>query len=295
MIDRRQLGWGAAAALMAATGAFAATKPEWHVVLLAGQSNMAGRGKLPEPPDAEASGGADIWMWDPEAGIVPARDPIVHPERGAKPTAVGPGMSFAHAYLSGLKRRNARVLLVGAAWGGTSFGQKVKGLGQRWLATDDVAVGGDLYREAVTRANAALAAAGRTGKASFDAILWHQGESDIQRGDMTAYPEMHSALMQALRTKITGAADAPVVVAEMTPQFLAREGKAVEAIDAGQIARFQAYIHAIDAHIGRAGWVTSQGLSCNAGDPLHFDFASQRELGRRYAVRLVQLMKQRRA
>lgn len=106
---------------------------------------------------------------------------------------------------------------------------------------------------------------------------------------------MHSALMRALRTKISGAADAPVVVGEMTPQFLARGGKAVETIDAGQIAPFQAYIHAIDAHIGRAGWVTSQGLNCNTGDPLHFDFASQRELGRRYAVRLAELMKQRRA
>ncbi|EGF89299.1 hypothetical protein ABI_46470 [Asticcacaulis biprosthecium C19] len=284
MIDRRSALTAALA--LSLPGCAPTAKTPWHVFLLAGQSNMAGRGVIPQPMDADGLPSPDIFMWDPDAGIIPATDPIPHPERGVKPTAIGPGLSFAKAWRAA---KGGRVLLVGAAWGGTGFFVKVPKYGQRWLKTADPTVGGDLFRGAVTRANAAIKAARATGPVTFGGILWHQGESDISIGAMAGYATAHVELMQALRTEITGAADAPIVVGELTPQYLAREGEALQKLDPEQLRLFLNYIHNIDKHLPHAGWVSSAGLTCKPGDPVHFDAAAQRTFGRRYAERLLTL------
>ncbi|ESQ91953.1 hypothetical protein ABAC460_03380 [Asticcacaulis sp. AC460] len=285
MIDRRTAMAGAAALGLGATPQVTGSAA-WQVFLLAGQSNMAGRGVIPKPMDADGLPSPDIFMWDPDAGIIPATDPIPHPERGAKPTAIGPGMSFAKAWHAA---KGGRLLLVGAAWGGTGFFEQVPNYGQRWLRTQDRAVGGDLYRRAVARANAAIRAAQASGPVAFGGILWHQGESDIGAHAMAGYAAAHVELMQALRAEITGAADAPIVAGELTPQYLAREGKALQKLDPEQMRLFLDYLHNIDRHLPRSGWVSSAGLTCKPGDPVHFDAAGQRAFGRRYAERLLTL------
>ena len=276
---------GSATCLFAMAGD---TSTGYDIILLAGQSNMAGRGVLSHPIDNDGKPNAAIKMWDPANGIVTAVDPIIHQEPHGM-TKVGLGMSFAKAYLAHLAHLrktgfpNRKVLLVGAAWGGTGFIYDVPGLHHRWVATDDPTIGGDLYRGAVRRAVAALAEAkSKEATSTFKAILWHQGETDLSNEGASKYAHNHSVLMKALRAKIPGAAAAPIVVGEMTPCFWAACTSAVSFGSAADRTTMLDYFHHI-GQLGHASWVSSAGLSENMPhDRIHFDAPSQREMGRRY-------------
>jgi len=260
----------------------------YDIILLAGQSNMAGRGSVPSPIDTDGVPNADIKMWDPVDGIVEAKDPIIHPEAGVKSTKVGPGMTFAKSFLKRLRDTGypyRKVLLVGAAWGGTSFIEDVSGgLHHRWVATNDPSVGGDLYRTAVDRANDAIAAAKAIDSTSaIKGILWMQGESDLQRGGASTYASKHLALMNALRNNITGASSVPVVVAEMAPCMWSQCDSSVQTVSEEDRTTMLNYIHSIQDNLSKSAWVSSAGLSGNGtGDNIHLNTSSQRELGRRF-------------
>lgn len=272
----------ASACLAFAGISYADNSTGYDIILLAGQSNMAGRGAIPSPIDPDGAPDAAIKMWDPVNGIVTAKDPIIHPEKGSKPTQVGMGMTFAKSYLSRIRMTgypNRKILLVGAAWGGTSFTDG------RWLVTQDPNVGGDLYRGAVTRANAAIAAAlAAEPTSAFKGILWHQGESDmVGVSGASSYASNHTTLMKALRKDINGAANAPIVVGEMTPCLWAQCESSVRPISGQDRQTMLNYIHHIHDALPNAAWVSSAGLSGNgSGDQIHFNRVSQRELGRRY-------------
>jgi Carbohydrate esterase, sialic acid-specific acetylesterase/Concanavalin A-like lectin/glucanases superfamily len=248
---------------------------------------MAGRGAIASPVDADGQPVAAIKMWDPVHGIVSGKDPLIHPEAGSKPTAVGLGMSFAKAYLEHLIATgspNRKVLLVGGAWGGTSFVENVPGLGYRWLVTSNPAVGGDLYRSSVVRANSAVSRAIAEEPSSvFKGILWHQGESDLVKGGANAYAAKHKDLMLAFRSQISGAVNAPIVVGEMTPCFWSQCESSVQTVSMADRNIMLNYLHGISTQLPGSAWVSSAGLQGNGeGDQIHFNRVSQRELGRRY-------------
>ncbi|KAJ1620855.1 SGNH hydrolase-type esterase domain-containing protein [Pavlovales sp. CCMP2436] len=176
-----------------------------HVILLVGQSNMAGRAPLDagdaSPPDARIRVWRDVDGWQP----------ALHPLHRDKPTAgVGPGLAFARAVLSELPA-GAVVGLVPAAVGGTAIA--------RWCPRT-----GDLFHAAVSSTRAALSAAtaadggSRGGGAANDAagteprlagILWHQGESDAVSAELAdAYEPALAALVDTLPPSC-GSADAP--------------------------------------------------------------------------------------
>jgi Carbohydrate esterase, sialic acid-specific acetylesterase/Concanavalin A-like lectin/glucanases superfamily len=263
------------------------TSSGYDIFLLAGQSNMAGRAAITSPIDADGQPVATIKMWDPVHGIVPAKDPLIHPETGTRPTGVGMGMSFAKAYSNYLVATgspNRKVLLVGGAWGGTSFVENVPNLGYRWLVTSNPTVGGDLYRSAVARTNAAIAKAIADEPSSkFKGILWHQGESDLVRGGANGYAAKHKDLMLAFRTQITGGANAPIVVGEMAPCWWSQCGSSVQTVSEADLNTMLNYFHGISTQLPNSAWVSSAGLQSNsAADQIHFNTVSQRELGRRY-------------
>lgn len=136
---------------------------EKHIILLAGQSNMSGRG------------GVFNDTWD---GIVPhesrpsrsvmrltagltwekAREPLHKDIDITKTCGIGPGLAFANSLLH--RDSSVRqVALVPCAIGGTNISQ--------W------ARGSQLYNQLVRRAVVAVQDGG-----TFRAMLWYQGESD---------------------------------------------------------------------------------------------------------------------
>ncbi|KAJ6971629.1 probable carbohydrate esterase At4g34215 [Populus alba] len=150
-----------------------------NIFILAGQSNMAGRGGVVN----NTKNG--IASWD---GIVPvqcqpnpsilrlsasltwvqAHEPLHADIDYNKTNGVGPGMSFANAILTKVPNFGS-IGLVPCAMGGTSISEWAKG--------------GFLYDQLVRRTQFALQRGG-----VIRAMLWYQGESDTQiREDADAY------------------------------------------------------------------------------------------------------------
>jgi hypothetical protein len=158
-----------------------------QLVLLIGQSNMAGRGKV-TPADEQTS--PRIFMLDPSCEWVPAKDPV----HFDKPKIAGVGLCSEFARQLAAKRPEARVGLIPCAFGGTSLDQ--------WKP------GSALYTNAVARAKLAQ----KSGRLAV--ILWHQGEADSSAAKTATYPERFANMIAQLRADL-GAADAPVVIGEL--------------------------------------------------------------------------------
>ncbi|KAK3145423.1 hypothetical protein QOZ80_3BG0252670 [Eleusine coracana subsp. coracana] len=160
------------------------------VFLLAGQSNMAGRGGVVGnhwdgivPPDCAPS--SAILRLTPDLRWEQAHEPLhAGIDAANHAVGVGPGMSFANALLrSG--RAGAPVLgLVPCAVGGTRMAEWGKGT--------------QLYDDMLRRARVAVETGGRIG-----ALLWFQGESDTVRwSDANSYGRRMAMLVRQLRADL---------------------------------------------------------------------------------------------
>ena len=241
----------------AQTAPVAAPQPT-DIFLLIGQSNMAGRGPI-EPQDKEVLPG--IWMQNKELAWVPAVDPVHYDKPDI--AAVGLARTFARTLLQ--LRPTAQIGLVPAAVGGSALSE--------WEP------GQKNYIEAVQRAKAALAKGGQ-----LRGILWHQGESDAGKPELAAsYNDRWMKIMTKLREDLNAPA-VPIVVGQLGifVEQRASEASYKYAVD---VDKAQAQLPVLFSHVA---FVSSQGLA-DKGDHLHFDAASQRELGRRYAHALLML------
>lgn len=141
------------------------------VFLLAGQSNMSGRGVLAEAQGDALKADERIRMYGNDGTLVVAREPVdsavgqqdvVSADLAA---GVGPGLSFAKQVVA--HQANRRIILVPCAKGGSAI--------SAWepsLATSS------LYGSCLKRAQAAAI----HGKVA--GILWYQGESDADTSEL---------------------------------------------------------------------------------------------------------------
>uniref|UniRef100_J3LUY7 Sialate O-acetylesterase domain-containing protein n=1 Tax=Oryza brachyantha TaxID=4533 RepID=J3LUY7_ORYBR len=160
------------------------------VFILAGQSNMAGRGGVVAshwagivPPDCAPN--PSILRLSPQLRWEQAHEPLHDGIDSNRTCGVGPGMAFANALLRSGRAGGAPVLgLVPCAVGGTRMAD--------WLR------GTDLYADLVRRARVALETGGRIG-----AVLWYQGESDTVRlADANEYGRRMLMLVRDLRADL---------------------------------------------------------------------------------------------
>lgn len=245
------LGLIASACLVNAADAVKPSKEKLRIYLLMGQSNMAGRGAVEEE---DKTPHPRVLMFESDNAWHPAIEPVTKDEH--KPNGVGPGLAFGKAMAE--KDPSVTIGLVPTAVGGTPL--------SRWSK------GGDLYENAVHRAKAAMKDGTLVG------VIWHQGESDTGTHEKAdTYGKRLVKMFADLRADL-GAPDLPIVVGELGQFFIHRtNGKPVplaKVVDAA--------LRDIPNHVPHTGCVSSQGLK-DKGDQLHFDSASQREFGRRYA------------
>jgi hypothetical protein len=230
-----------------------------QLFLLAGQSNMAGRGYV-EPEDTVPH--ERVWMLNRAEAWVPAVDPV----HFDKPVAgVGPARAFGIAVAEAEPR--ARVGLVPTAVGGSPITSWVPG-------GYDAATKTHPYDEALVRARAAM----RDG--TFRAILWHQGESDSNARSAPLYEARLRTLITRFRTDL-GDPNLPFLIGELGhfPEKPWDEWRTM--VDAAH--------RAVARDMPGVAYVSAEGLD-DRGDELHFSAASARELGRRYAAAYLRMV-----
>lgn len=236
-----------------AQGAAPAPRGEMQLFLLVGQSNMAGRGTVEATDTMPVS---RVWMFTAVQQWAPATDPM-HFDK-PKVVGVGPGRAFGNAVAAA--RPRAEVGLIPAAVGGSSI--------RSWQpGAVDSATGTHPYDDAIARARAAAASGRLTG------ILWLQGESDGNVRNADDYAGRMRDVIANMRRDL-GAPDVPFLIGQM--------GRFAERPWSEYRERVDSAHRAVVATTSRAVFVETGGLK-HRGDTVHYDAASAREIGRRYA------------
>ena len=231
--------------------------PNFHLYLLIGQSNMAGRGKADEE---SKNTNPRVLMFTKELTWKPAIDPL----HFDKPIAgVGPGLAFGKQLTATNPR--IRIGLIPCAVGGTSI--------KAWApGAEDQATHTHPYDDMLKRVREAQKMGVLKG------ILWHQGEAD--RAASATYGQSLASLIARLRREFD-APNLPFVAGELgtfNPENLANTEK------------FNAVLQALTNTVKGYACVSSRGLK-DLGDHLHFDTASARILGQRYAEAMFALQR----
>ena len=226
------------------------TPPEQlDLYLLIGQSNMAGRGPL---ETIDESPHPKLLAYDSTHHWRIAVDPLHNDKANA---GVGLGGWFGRTIADGSS--NHIIGLIPAAVGGTPL--------SRWVR------GGDLYLQALDQARAAM----QRGK--LKGILWHQGENDSgKESDAQSYATRLSAMIRDLRQDL-GAGDVPFIVGELG-RFLILDPRE----DTPLAKTINEQLHSLEGKVPRYAVVSSERLTVMP-DRIHFDSASLREFGQRYA------------
>jgi len=236
--------------LMAIGAGCTTTKP-LHIFVLAGQSNMSGRGEVAEidrtpHPRVFALNADDEW--------VIATDPV-HFDKPSR-TGVGPGLAFAKEIAE--RNPGIRVGLVPTAVGGSPI--------ETWTPGGvHEQTGLHPWDDAIHRISVARPAG------EIKAVLWHQGEGDSGPARAPLYEDRLHELIRRFR-EVVGDDRLPFIVGQL--------GQFKEWSNGRQLV--SAAHENVPTHLENTRFVSSDDLN-HKGDGTHFDAESARELGRRYA------------
>lgn len=233
-------------------------KDNFHIYLLMGQSNMAGRGML---ESQDTSTHPRVFMLDKNDAWVLAKDPV----HFDKPIAgVGLGLTFGKTMAN--QDDHIKIGLVPCAKGGSSI--------NKWFKDSlHQATNSFPYNEMISKAKKALA------DGELKGILWHQGESDANsETNIEQYREKFYAMLDAIKNDL-GIDHIPVVIGELGHFTYANRPLRKE------MNKALARLASNDKHIAL---VKADGLT-HKGDSLHFDSESYRKLGKEYAIKMKEL------
>ena len=232
--------------------ALQAAEANFHLYLLVGQSNMAGRGKI-ELQDKVAV--PRVLMLNKVNEWVSAVDPI-HFDKTIAGVSLGRTFGIEMAKVN----KEVKIGLIPCAVGGTPI--------RRWQQN------GDLYKAALKRAKLAQK------DGVIKGILWHQGEGDSGKEETAKIYEAQLHAMVTAWRKDLGGVNIPIVVGEMGRFY--KRAKFKHLVDAA--------LKALPSKMKHAAWVSAEGLE-HKGDVVHFNAASYRELGKRYAAKMQALLR----
>jgi len=222
-------------------------KEKFRIVVLAGQSNMAGRGFV---EDADKIPNPRIFKLTREGNWARATEPIHYD----KPSAgVGPGRAFAERLVEA--DPTICVGLVPTACGGSSIDDWEPGVYFGQTKSHP-------YDDALARTKRALE------DGTLEAILWRQGESDATPKKASEHEEKLLALFTRLRDGLD-APNVPILVGELRLE----ENEGAQKIREAQ--------RAVVERAQPAAFVSAEGATLNP-DKIHFDRKSQIEQGNRF-------------
>lgn len=225
------------------------SKDKFLIVVLAGQSNMAGRGKV---ADFDKTPVPRVFMLTREGQWVPAVEPVHYDKSVA---GVGPGREFARL----LAESNPQIAvgLVPTACGGSPIDSWTPGA--YWGQTKSHPYDDALARVRRAQEDGVLAA-----------ILWRQGEADCSPEKGAVHLEKLKALFERFRQDFNSP-EVPILVGELYQYPNPSVG--------ANLVR-QAHID-VTKELPRVAFVSAEGATLNP-DNVHFDRDSQIEQGRRF-------------
>lgn len=234
--------------------------------LLMGQSNMKGRGIMPEEPKRDPR---IVMMHLKDDSWYLARHPL-HLVGDAKTFAghdnagVGPGLAFAEVLIS--QHPKIAIGLVPCAVGGSSINLWQKGA--------------KLYDEALRRANVVLQTTAPV-KARIRGVLWLQGEANANAAGLAVHEVKLIKLIDDLRADLAQP-DLPFIACT-----IGEMGDASQLAD--KVAMNQLLL-ALPTKRAHTACVDARELKTHIGDSVHFDTAAQSEIGKRFATKLIELL-----
>jgi hypothetical protein len=233
--------------------------------LLIGQSNMKGRGFMPDEPKR-----------DPRLVMMALRDDCWYLARhplhltgdpktfeGHDNAGVGPGLAFAETLAA--HDAKARLGLIPCAVGGSQIALWQKGA--------------KLYDNAVRRAKLALQQTA-TLRSRLRGALWLQGEADATDERLPVYEAKLLKLVDDLRADL-GEPELPFIACTIG-ELRADEG-------AANRRKMNELLLSLPTKRPHTACVDARDLKTHIGDFVHFDTAAQEEIGRRYAAKYFDL------
>ena len=215
-----------------------------NYILLAGQSNMAGRGNLEEVEKIY-----DLRIFMLKHDCLEVMEEPVHTD--SKSAGIGPAPLFALEYV---REYNEPIGLIPCAHGGTSITQ--------WQP------GGELFENMISKASLIGA------DDEIIGVLWAQGETDARNIDN---PDEYVALFDKMLCELDsrlGTSEVPVVLADIPPFYYGNPTYPYAGIISEAIKK-------IVSRSARFGFVKSDGL-VSKEDGLHYNSESYRILGKRF-------------
>lgn len=228
--------------------------------LLCGQSNMKGRGFMPEEPKRDPR---LIMMHLKDDQWYLARHPLhltgdARTFAGHDNAGVGPGLAFAEVLAA--RDKTTAIGLVPCAVGGSSI--------RVWQK------GAKLYEEAIRRAKLALQTTAPV-KARLRGILWLQGEANANAEELPQHAQRLRAMIEAFRANLAQP-ELPFIactIGEMKGEPQLANQKAMNEI-----------LLALPKSVPNTACVDARDLKTHIGDSVHFDTTAQEEIGRRFAA-----------
>jgi hypothetical protein len=227
------------------------------IFIMAGQSNMAGRG-IVEPPDTISN--PRILTINSKNEIILAKEPLHFYEPNL--TGLDCGLSFAKQLLLDVDR-SVKILLIPTAVGGSST--------QQWL-------GDSLHRNVKLLTNFRERVEFAKKYGTIKGILWHQGESDTDRNSIPGYEERLAKLLMQLRI-FAGDTKLPIILGELG-SFSDNQS------NWDQINKA---MHDYELKDDRAFVVDTEDLKSKE-DKIHFNSEGQRMMGERMAKKFLEKM-----
>ena len=256
-----------------------AQDPNFHIYLCFGQSNMEGNARI-QPQDLEGisdrfqmMAAVDFPQMGRKMGEwYTATPPLCRPGNGLTPADY-----FGRTLVENLPE-NVRVGIIHVAIGGChietflpdSIDNYVKNRAPVWMKGMLAAYDNDPYGRLITLAKKAQK------DGVIKGILVHQGESNSGQRD---WPQQLKRVYDNILHDLD-------LQGEVVPLLV---GEVVNADRGGVCAGINEIIDRVPQTIPQAHVISSSGCSVNF-DLLHFDAAGYRELGRRYAATMLQLL-----
>ena len=227
-------------------------KENFYIFILAGQSNMAGRGFV-QPQDTISS--IQVLTLDKNNEWVYAKEPLHYYEPGR--TGLDCGLSFGKE-LASLYGKKITIGLVPCAVGGSSI--------EQWL-------GDSTYRHVTLYSNLLQKAIPAAKQGTIKAILWHQGETNASTANYKNYKEKLEQFFTKLR-KDLGNPTLPVYTGQLAPFLSRATNPYADSINKD--------LQILSTTMKNMYVIKTTDLKPKS-DSIHFDSRSQRIMGKRFA------------